>query len=401
VSTPAHQNRAEATYRFDLLRAPFYGILEAGWTTFALLIAIRYFEASESIKAFIVGAGPMGFLLTPLTLYYAAQLKARPTSACAFVFVVAAALLVGATLVQSLLLFAAFIITSQMAMVQQGTLMLQVYAENYAPHERGRRVTTPLMIAAFTSIAFSLIGGRLLDADLSYYKIIFSIMILAALASAWTLSKIPSQPLSTEHVGNPWQSFSLIWKDRFFGYLLGSWMLLGLGNLIAMPIRVEYLANPQYGINADNTTIAFLLLVVPSIARILSMKMWGHFFDKMHFVSMRNLLNVFFLISLPLFFFSRNIIALTLAMTCVGIAMGGGKIFWGLWVTKIAPPQKASSYMSIHMALTGFRGTLAPFIGYWILSRSEPAHVATVGTGLIAISIVLFELVRRHPRIAK
>ena len=61
------EERAAATYRNDLLKAPFYGILEAGWVTFVLLIAIRQFDAPESYKAFIAGAAPTGFLLTPLT----------------------------------------------------------------------------------------------------------------------------------------------------------------------------------------------------------------------------------------------------------------------------------------------------------------------------------------------
>jgi MFS family permease len=399
VSTTTQNDRAAITYRFDVLRAPFYGILEAGWGTFALVIAIRHFEAPETYKAFIAGAWPMGFLLTPLTLYILAKLRSRPSLASGFMFALSALLMIGATLVQSLSLFTLFIITSQMATGQQGPLALQIYAENYAPSERGSRMTTPFILTALSAILFSLLGGWLLDASIRYYQILFTIMVLAAAASAWATCKIPSAPLSTEHVGNPWQNISLIWKDRFFGYLLSSWMLLGLGNLITMPIRIEYLANPDYGINADNTTIAFLLLVVPASARILSTKMWGRVFDKLHLITTRNLLNIFFLLGIGGFFFTKNLVILTFAMILVGLATGGGKIIWSLWVTKIAPEEKASSYMTIHMALTGVRGTLAPFIGYWILSRSAPTHVAIVGMILIALSIVLFELVRSHKRL--
>jgi hypothetical protein len=223
-------------------------------------------------------------------------------------------------------------------------------------------------------------------------------MVVSAAVCAWATNRIPSTTLSTEHVGNPWQNFSLIWKDKLFGYLLGSWMLLGLGNLITMPIRVEYLANPKFGINADNTSIAFLLVVVPAAARILSTKLWGHLFDQLHFITIRNLLNIFFLLGIAGFFFTTNIFLLTFAMILVGLATGGGKIIWSLWVTRIASHEKVSSYMSIHMALTGFRGTLAPFIGYWILSHSAHQGVAYVGMILIAISIALFECVRHHKR---
>lgn len=392
-------SKANSTYRNDLLRAPFMGILEAGWTTFALVIAIRYFDASETHKAFIAGAGPIGFLLTPLTLYLAANLRATPSRACAFVFGVAALLLVGASLAQSLLFFTLFVVLSQVAAVQQGPLMLQIYTENYTRQERGSRMTWPFILTAFFSIGFAFFGGHLLDQKIEAYHWIFGMMVVATAISAAACIKIPSSPLSRKNVGNPWQSFSLIWKDRFFGFILGCWMLLGLGNLIALPVRVDYLANPIYGVNASNTTIALLILVVPAVARILSTKMWGHFFDRLHFVTTRNLLNVFFLLSIGLFFFTTNLYVLGLAMAFQGLAFGGGKIFWSLWVTKIASESKASSYMSIHMALTGLRGTLAPFIGYAILSRSTPGSVAIIGMLLIAVSMVLFELVRGHARL--
>lgn len=390
---------ASRTYRNDLLRAPFTGILEAGWTTFALVIAIRYFDASETHKAFIAGAGPIGFLITPLTLYIAANLRARPSMGCAFVFAVAALLLVGASLAQSLLFFTLFVVLSQVSAVQQGPFMLQIYTENYSRAERGARMTWPFILTALSSIGFAVVGGRLLDQQIDAYHWIFVIMLVACAIAAIACAKIPSSPLSREHIGNPWQNFSLIWKDRFFGFLLGSWMLLGLGNLIALPVRVDYLANPAYGVNASNTTIAMLMLVVPATGRILSTKIWGYYFDRLHFVTTRNLLNACFLASIGLFFFTTNLYILALAMVFQGLAFGGGKIFWSLWVTKIAPEEKASSYMSIHMALTGLRGTLAPFVGYAILSRSTPASVAIIGMFLICVSTILFELVRGHERL--
>ena len=392
-------NKATATYRNDLLRAPFLGILEAGWVTFALVIAIRYFDASEAHKAFIAGAGPIGFLITPITLYIAANLRARPSLSCAFVLGTASCLLVGASIAQSLLFFTLFTVSSRVAAVQQGPLMLQIYTDNYTRSERGARMTWPFILTALFSIGFAIIGGRLLDRQIEAYHWIFVIMLIASVVSALACARIPSEPLSREHVGNPWQNFSLIWKDRFFGYLLGGWMLLGLGNLIALPIRVDYLANPVYGVNASNTMIAVIMLVVPETARILSTKMWGHFFDRLHFVTTRNLLNFFFLLSIACFFFTTNLYLLALAMAFQGLAFGGGKIFWSLWVTKIAPEKKEASYMSIHMALTGLRGTLAPFLGYYILSRSTPSTVGIIGMILIFISIILFEVVRGHHRL--
>ncbi len=391
---------AAATFLRDKLRAPFVGILEAGWQVVPLLVAIRYFKAPETVKAGIAGAGPIGFLLTPITLYLAARYRAKSAQASAGLFIVSALLSGGASISQSLLAFALCIIASQMASVQSGPLMVQVYTANYSADQRGQRVATPLVLIALGAILFSWIAGELLDQQIDNYRWIFVVMTIAALLTAWILHGIPSEPLSTKNVGNPWQNLSLVWKDRFFGYLLFSWMLLGLGNLIALPVRIEYLANPDYGIDASNKTIAVLMILIPFAARMLSTHIWGRFFDRLHFVTTRNLLNLCFFVSIGLFFFTTNLTLLGVAMAFQGIAMGGGKIFWGLWVTKIAPPQKTASYMSIHMALTGLRGTLAPFIGYWILAASRPETVALVGMALVAAAIVLFERIRQHPRLA-
>lgn len=392
-------SKAGTTYRYDKLKAPFFGILDAGWNTFALVVAIRYFDASETHKAFIAGAGQIGFLVTPLTLFLAASLRARPNLACAFVFAASSLLLIGAGLAQSLLFFTLFAVISQMAAVQQGPLMLQIFTENYGAHERGSRMSVPFILMAASSMLYAYFGGFLLDWRLSAYPAIFFIMAVAALMAGFACSRMPSSRLAREHIGNPWQNLSLIWKDRFFGYLLGSWMLLGLGNLVTLPVRVDYLAKPEYGINADNTTIGLLMVAVPAATRILSTKLWGRLFDRMHFITIRNLLNLLFILSIGLFFFSRNLLVLGTAMACLGFAMGGGKIMWNLWVTKIAPDEKVSSYMSVHMAMTGLRGTLAPFLGYWILSQSNPGTVATLGMLLILFSILLFERVRNHQRL--
>ena len=287
---------------------------------------------------------------------------------------------------------------SQVVAMQQGPLMTQIYAENYPASQRGSRVSIPFMLTSISTVLFSLIGGWLLDQSLDYYRQLLWVMALAALAYSSAINRIPSTAFSTDAVGNLWNSLSLIWKDRLFGYLLGSWMLLGLGNLITVPIRVEYLANPDYGINLDNTSIALILVIVPAVARILSTQLWGRLFDKLHLITLRTLLNTFFLLGIGCFFFTENRVVLAIAMTFAGLAMGGGRIIWHLWVTKIAPPEKSSAYMSVHVALTGVRGTIAPFVGYWILRESTPQGVALSGMALIAISTLLFELLRSNER---
>ena len=80
------------------------------------------------------------------------------------------------------------------------------------------------------------------------------------------------------------------------------------------------------------------------------------------------------------------------------IVYGAGGIPMVKQPKEVAPVEKSAAYMSIHMALTGFRGTLAPFIGYWILSQFHVQAVALTGGLLIILACIAFECMRQHPR---
>lgn len=387
------------THRLDSARSFLYGLLEAGWQTFAFIVAIRYFDADINFKSLIAAAGPIGFLLTPISLYFFASKKFSASLACALIYLVTACLLLGSISLKSIVVFGSCIIVSEIINVQKGPVLLQIYTTNYPANKRGHFMKVPHILAATSAIAFGFIGGKILDFNIENYVFVFLLMGLVALFTSLIVYKIPSQKLSRKDIGNPWQSLSLIWKDRLFGSMLGAWMLLGIGNLICLPIRYEYLANPSFGIDADNTQIALIMIAIPAIAKILSTTIWANLFDRLKLITTRNINNAFFLLSVILFFISDNLIVISLAAACYGIALGGGKIFWNLWVTKITSENKVSSYMSVHMALTGLRGSIAPFIGYWILSQSSPLIVAYLGTFLIAVSILLFEGMKNHPRL--
>lgn len=389
----------KSTHRRDTVRALFYGLLDAGWQTFAFIVAIRYFNASETVKSLIAASGPIGFLLTPLSLYYFAKRQVTASQACTLIYLTTALFLFGASQSTSLVLFAGFIVLSQIINVQQGPVMLQIFTTNYPSHNRAHYMKRPFILSALSAILFGYLGGKILDANILDYSLLFSCMAFAAAIAAVSVSKIPSHIFSQDHIGNPWDSLSLIWKDRLFGSMLGAWMLLGIGNLICLPIRYEYLANPKFGIDLNNADIAFIMVAIPAVSKIASTYIWANFFDKLRLMTTRNLLNAFFFLSVLLFFISDNIFLIGLASACQGIAIGGGKIFWNLWVTKITSAEKVSSYMSVHMALTGLRGSVAPFIGYWILNQSSPQIVAYIGALLIALSMFLFECHRSHPRL--
>ena len=65
--------RAQKTFRNDLVKGACGGILESGWMVFALLLAVRVFEASPSTKASLAAASSYGMLLTPISVFLVAM----------------------------------------------------------------------------------------------------------------------------------------------------------------------------------------------------------------------------------------------------------------------------------------------------------------------------------------
>ena len=269
------------------------------------------------------------------------------------------------------------------------TFMIFAYSHNYTAKQRGQRIAVFFMISSTASVIFAYFSGKSLDHELSNYRNILIVMASAGALSALCGQLMPSPKVEAQHNANPFKNISLIWNDPLFGWIVLSWMFIGLANLMTIPLRVEYLANPAYGIEANNKEITWLVVGIPSVCRILSTRIWGYLFDKINLLLLRSVLNAMFLIGIFLFFQTKDFTVQAIAMVIVGTAHGGGNIAWTLWVTKIAPPEKTAAYMSVHTATTGIRGILSPFLGFFLIAQFGPAPTAWLASGLALFSILI------------
>lgn len=391
--------RAKKTYLYDCLRGPFNMIVYTGLMTLAILISIRYHDAPNWVKSFICSGESIGRSITPITLYLGFCL-AIPTARLAAIYMVATAIcLLVTAFAPGLLIYTIAIILAYIIFAQPLQLMVQIYSKNYTASERGSRVSTMFVISLIVGAISSRFFGKWLDIDIEHYRWQFVILAASAAISAFFLLKIPSTPLDKESTGNPWQNFSLIWKDRLFGWMILAYIMLGIGTAMTVPIRIEYMANPLYKVNASNLNITLINVVIPSISMIASTKIWGIVFDRINFIKTRLLVNACFIISFLTFFTSTNLIMLGLSAIMQGVATGGGMIIWTLWVTKIAPNEKVPAYMSAHTATSGLKGLIAPAFGYTILSFHNPISVGVTATLLMLLSCVMFFIVRNNPHI--
>ncbi len=380
------KTRAKTTYRWDRIRGIGAGINEAIIGTFMLYIAIKVYDAPNASKAFLMSAGSIGMLMTPIFLWIATHLKVYCNRACSFYTAFTAFTLTVTLFTNNLETYLVCAMTVLFLSPQGAVMMMQIYAQNYDSGERGRRLSSFQMISHASVIITVYICGKALDADLSYYKwVLFSSVLGFSLASL-CYSRMPSDRLVMQPGHRPWHNFSLLWKDKTFGALLIIWVTIEMGNFMTLPIRMEYLVNTKYGINLSGTQAGMLLKSIPLILSFLTVKLWGVLFDRYNFIRTRLLASVFMAVSIGLFFASETLAWLIVSSVLFGIAEGGGRLVASLWITKVAPNDKVSNYLSVYTVASGLRGIIAPFAGYALLSATSPQIVGIVAIFIIGIA---------------
>ena len=383
------QGIAETTQKYDLRRNFFNGIVEASFSATALLVAIRHFEASDHAKSLIAGGSCLGFLLAPGFLLLIGKSKLPVSRICALLMLgTAIGILLSAT-ANSAWVYAGWLLLACVLAGQVPSLMVHIYSRNYPSGQRGRKISGNLMLSAVVGAGTALTIGWVLDQDLNHFRPGAVVIFLFCTCTAYFHLKIPSVPLKPD-AGGLGKDLRHALKDRLFFWMLTGWMLMGIGNLVTIPLRVEYLANPLYGIDASNTVVLAITLVVPLFTRVASIPVWGWAFDRFNLAFVRIAINLFFLVGLFLYFQTQDLVFLGLASALIGWATGGGTMAWTLWVTKVAPAGRESSYMSIHSFFTGVRGVPAPFVGYWIISTLGPSQVGWTSVILIGMSSLIF-----------
>ncbi len=380
------ETRAKLTYRWDRIRGIGAGINEAVVGTFILYIAIKVYEAPNASKAFLMSAGSIGMLMTPIFLWFATRLNVFCNRACAFYTAFTAFTLTVTLFTNNLETYLICAMIALFLSPQGAVMMMQIYAKNYESGERGRRLSSFQMISHASVILTVYFCGKALDADLAYYKWVLFCSVLGFALASLSYSRMPSDRLSMPAGHRPWHNFSLLWKDKTFGLLLVIWLTIEMGNFMTMPIRMEYLVNSQYGINLSGTQAGMLLKSIPLILSFITVKFWGAFFDRFNYIKTRLLASCCMAVSIGLFFASESLTWLIISSVLFGIAEGGGRLVASLWITKVAPNDKVANYLSVYTAASGIRGIIAPFSGYALLSATSPQVVGVAAIAIIAIA---------------
>jgi MFS family permease len=395
---PDKTKLSKQTFRLDLINSSMGGILEVGFGTFSILIAIRFLDAPDLIKAILASGVSAGLLLVPFMQRIAASSRLSVSSFCAGLMLICGGCLFLAAHMTNPWLLAWALFVAQVCFSQLPGFMIQVYSRNYSPKERGKKLSWNFILSAFIGMILSYGAGNYLDRQSAEPSWIFLSMALVSLSSAFALYVIPSQPIDKgQRAYGVMDSLAALKEDRLFASMLLAWMVMGLGIIMTLPLRIEYLGGTG-GLNLSNEQIALVTVVIFSIARIISSRLWGELFDRVRFLYFRITLNLILIAATLVYFHADGLMGVSLGAGLAGVGVGGSKIAWSLWVTKLAPAGMEARYMGAHVALTGFRGALAPFLGYWLLGLLGYQGVAWFSVALVTLSTLLFLRLFSHPR---
>jgi hypothetical protein len=388
VAMTDHERR-QITYRYERWRALTSGVLETAGGTFLLLIAVRWFQAGPVPKALVAAGSSLGLLLTPVVVFLVSRLQWPTTLGAARVLWGGSAFLMLAALVPVLPVYVFGVLVGMASVASVIPLFTQMYQDNYPGHERGRLFSRTFMIRIATAAIFSELAGAALSRRLDLFPGLLAIFALVLAAGGWCASRCPSRSLALERGAHPLRALRFVREDALFRRTLICWMLMGFANLMMVPLRIEYLANPRYEMGLTVVMIAVLTGVIPNVARLILSPVWGWLFDHTNFFVLRITLNIGFALGTLTFFLSDSLPGLMTAAVIYGVSAAGGDVAWSLWVTKFAPPERVADYMSVHTFLTGVRGVIAPLVAFTVVAHLSMVLLALISAGLILLATLL------------
>jgi MFS family permease len=382
------EERTAITFRHERWRAVSAGILETAATTFLLIIAVRWFHAGSTAKALVASGGSFGLFLTPIIVTQVARLGWTASNAAARMATFGAILFALMAAFPTLPLFVLGSVLGMAATAGAVPLFTHMYHENYPEKVRGQLFSSTVMIRIAAAAVFSEMAGRFLFGNMSHFRWLLVVFAAAFAAAAYHLNRCPTTPIPRDEGAHPFRALRFVKTDRVLRLTLIAWMLMGTANLMMLPMRVEFLANPKYGLNLSVVEVAFLTGVIPNVARLILSPVWGWFFDRMNFFVLRAALNVGFAVGILSFFTSDSLTGLLVGGIVFGASNAGGDIAWSLWVTKFAPPERIADYMSVHTFFTGVRGVAAPLIAFHLTNVYSIRGLGIVSAVLIFASIL-------------
>lgn len=373
----------------ELLRALGSGVYETAHMTFLLLIAVQFFHAGPLEKSMLSIGMPLGLLASPMVLALIQLLNLPAARGAAYITIISVVGMSVAAVAETLLVYVAGCMVAAFCAAASIPLITQIYQDNYPKARRGSLFSRTVMVRVSTAAGFAWLAGNYLAGDLGDYPKLMLVFASALALVAFSLWRIPSMRLKRTASRNPLNALRHVKRDAVFRRALISFMFMGFANLMMLPLRVDYIANPVYGHAYSPEMVAILTGMTTSVAHLLLSWFWGRLFDRLNFFLLRILLNLVFVAAIASYFLIGSLPGFFLGSALFGAAMAGGNVAWSLYVTKLAPPGLVAEYMAAHTFTTGLRGVAAPITAFYVVTLIPVSSLAWVAILLIGVACLI------------
>jgi len=286
-----------------------------------------------------------------------------------------------------LYLFTLCAVLARLLMTGVITLRAVLWRANYRRHERSTITGRLIIVQTILVSTSTLLLGRLMDWDHNSFHYIYGAAVLFGLAGVWFFSRLrlrhpflirPSiaprqQPrgwslggLMAEWVGTLGEMMTIMRDDLAYRGFMVCMFILGISNL-AMDGPLIKVVDEQFHLSYMHSIL--LLNSLPLALMPVSIPFWSRLMRHSHIIRYRSIHSWTFVIAQFCVFaavLNGSLALLTFGLAARGMGFGGGELAWNLGHNDFATSDRASTYMTIHVTLTGIRGLIGGYIGMWM-----------------------------------
>jgi hypothetical protein len=389
--------------------------------TFSSIVVAKTFHSPWLIP--VVWATPM--LAHLLTFVWGIVIRGRPRVRTFVVLAVCAVAAAGSiALTPSDRPWAGWLFAGQVALARiflSGLVSVRtsMWKANYPRSHRARIAGRIQALSALLTIVIGATVSILFDQHAEYYRFVYPAIAVFGVLSLLPLRAMrirgERRELAQFHArsgaaaadAGVWTWFrqqvneatAILRRDRPFARYCTAQYLLGSSNFMTDPVLTDFLTQ---GLGLGYFASYLLMEQLPTVVSLVTIRPWAHLFDRVGVLRFRVINTAIWLLSValacaalllyrPAFtgFATLAIAVLVLGRLANGGARGGGSIAWNLGHLHFAGEHDADLYMGIHVALTGVRGLIMPFVGI-ALYRLVGPPVMLLGVGLGAAALWAF-----------
>ncbi len=395
----------------DTLRQGVDGLYTSLVEAVFLLIAIQFFGVSDAVKGTIGAAVAFGMFLAFFLPSCMKKFSIPVDRLIGVLTLFTGCMIILAGFATSGYMYTLFVVAGIASFSLRIPLFAQLYRDVYHGKRRAKLFNYGQVLLLVVALIASSIWGELLEVSLDFRWIIYLICGGSMVINSFWLFSLERGVVNREEPSSndtPQKAsgkkdllypFSLLWKDPVFGAVLGLWFLIGFANLWSLPLRVSYVSDSQSGLGLSPQQVLLIMGTIPLIVRLVFSWVWAYVFDKINFILMRVLINLLMGFGIFLFFITDSPYIVLMGSIVYSISASGAPIIWNLWVTRLAPEGKTRDYMVVHTGMTGIRGLIGPYLGFWVASGLSVQAVGAISLGLALLSSLGFLALAKNPRI--